>query len=219
MATRRLGAGGRAASAALAALVCCVLAGCRNTAPPVEEFLLAPLPAEQLTAVDAAQRKLAALRLEPLLPRGFLDRREIGWREGVVRAGPYHYKRWGEPPAEAVTRQFVELLRARGRFEQVDASAAAAGVVHVQGELLALHEESAADGSHPCGVAAIELAVEVFGTETGRRVPRVVLHAERSIAAASDTMEAMVAAISAALAQVLAELAAQLEVIAAQAAA
>lgn len=210
--TARIGSAWVLACAALAA------SACRSTAPAVEEFLLAPLPAALAATGDPAAAKLPAVRIDPLVPRGFLDRREIGWREGAVRAGPYHYKRWGEAPAEAVTRQLVELLRARGRFERVDATAGAFAPVRLRGELLALHEESAADGSAPHGVAALEYTVLVG---EGVMVPVRQfgpLRAERRVAAADASLEALVEAISAALAEVLTEVAVQVEASAEQAA-
>ncbi|MBM4014698.1 MAG: hypothetical protein FJ293_07020 [Planctomycetes bacterium] len=193
-------------------------AGCRNSAPPVEEFLLAPLP--DALAAPAAARAAAgpSVRVVPLRPRGFLDRREIGWREGAVRAGPYHYKRWGEAPAEAVTRQLVELLRARERFAAVDARAEAEGEMVVAGELLGLHEECAEDGSAPHGVAAIEYRMEWLDPVTGTRresSPRLIT---RRVAVADASLAALAAAISTALHQVLEEIALQLEASAAQAA-
>ena len=229
---------GAAATKGIAAVsLALALAACRSSSPPVEEFLLAPLAIARASAAptpgtesgpdaegeaapaDAtAARRLPPLRLEPLNARGFLDRREICWREGPVRAGPYRYRRWGEPPAEAVTRQLVELLRARGRFEQVDASALAEGAVRVGGDLLALHEESDESGDDPHGVAAIELAIEVTSASDGGPTARRIVHVERRVAAADDSMEALVAAISAALAEVLLEVAAQIEEAAAQAA-
>jgi len=215
-----MGAGTRRIAAVALALG---VAACRSSAPPVEEFLLAPLSAERLEppsdgTMSSAARRLPPLRLEPLVARGFLDRREICWREGPVRAGPYRYRRWGEPPTEAVTRQLVELLRARGRFAQVDASALADGWVRITGELLALHEESGEAGDDPHGVAAIELSIEATDPERNVRVPRRIVHVERRVAAADDSIDALVAAISAALSEVLVELAAQIEEVAAQAA-
>ncbi|MBL8841396.1 MAG: membrane integrity-associated transporter subunit PqiC [Planctomycetes bacterium] len=209
-----------------ALLLAAASGGCRNTSPPIEEFLLAPLPPSTLLArpadgvaaaappsapadapADAPAAKLPALRVRPLTARSFLDRREIAWREGDVRAGPYHYRRWSEPPAEAVTRQLIAALRARGRFAQVEGSSLGGAPLTLRGELLGLHEESGADGSDPHGVAALELCLEA-ATRDG--VPQLFT-ASRRVAAADDSMEALVEAISAALAALLEELLPQVE--------
>lgn len=210
---------GRAGAWRVAALLLAVAGvGCRNTAPPIEEFLLAPLPpstllarpaeaAPEVGAEVARAAKLPALRVRPLTARSFLDRREIAWREGDVRAGPYHYRRWSEPPAEAVTRQLIEALRARGRFAQVEGSSLGGAALTLRGELLGLHEESGADGSAPHGVAALELCLEAASRDG---VPQLFT-ASRRVAAVDDSMEALVEAISAALAELLEELLPQLE--------
>ncbi len=190
------------------ALVAC-LTGCRNSAPPVEEFMLAPLPmaSPRMAPASAEALRLPLLRVRPLVARGFLDRRELAWREGEVRAGPYHYRRWSEPPAEAVTRALIDALRARGCFEQVDGSALGGEPFVLSGELIGLHESSDADGSHPRGVAALELRLE----GTTKDGVRPIFTATRQVAAADGSMEALVVAISAALAEVLAELVPQIE--------
>jgi ABC-type uncharacterized transport system auxiliary subunit len=176
------------------------------------------LPAALAASIEPAAGPGPALRIVPLIPRGFLDRREIGWREGPVRAGPYHYKRWGEAPAEAVTRQLVELLRSRGRFSSVESRAGSEARFVVSGELLALHEECADDGGAPHGVAAIEFRAEWHDIVTGTRqewAPRLV---SRRVAVADESVAALAEAISSALHQVLEEIALQLEASAAQAA-
>lgn len=194
------------------------LAGCRNATPPVEEFLIAPLTAlEPALAEQPSASDLAAVRVEPLSARGFLARREICWREGDVRAGPYHYRRWGELPDATVTRALIDRLRARGRFARVDGGAAGERVappVRVAGELLALHEECDAQGRSPHGVAALELVVEV---QRDGMVVRSVVASARRVPAADDSMEALVRAIGDALGAVLDEVVPQVEALAAQA--
>jgi len=199
-----------------AAAVLAVLLGtsaCRSAPPEVEEFLLA-------TAVGGdggrgVGRPLPALRVKPLAPRGFLDRRELAWREGDVRAGAYRYRRWGEPPAEAVTRLLVDALRARGAFTQVDGSAARPiGPLTLAGELLALHEVTDESGSGAAGVAELELVLEF--AEADSPTARRILRARHEVAAHDDSMAALVRALSEALGRVLDELAPAVEAAAAE---
>jgi cholesterol transport system auxiliary component len=182
---------------------------CRSGPPSVDEYLLATRPPP---SAPSASPRLPAIRVKPLVPRGFLDRKEIAWREGDVRAGAYHYRSWSEPPAELVTRRLIEALRARGAFEQVDGTAPrSAGPFTLSGELLGLHEATDEGGAHPRGVAELELAVEVSGADPERAPIRRTLHARAEVAASDESMEALVRALSDALERVLDELAPQVE--------
>jgi uncharacterized lipoprotein YmbA len=193
------------------------VAACRSGPPPIREFMLSTSSiadaAKSAAGPDSSPGskgsdgvgKLPAVRVTPLLPRAFLDRRGIAWREGDVRSGAYQYRRWSEAPADAVTRALVDTLRARGAFAQVDATGdAAARGVTLRGELLGLHESSDEKGEHPFGVAELELVVDAGATRT-------ILHARHAVAAADESMEALVRAVSEALGQVLGDLAPQVE--------
>lgn len=187
---------------------------CRSGPPPIEEYLLSTNAPE--AGAHAAGSRLAALRVKPLVARGFLDRKEIAWREGDVRCGAYHYRRWCEPPAEAVTRLLIDTLRARGTFEQVDGAAPrAAGPFTLSGELLGLHEETDESGEHPAGIAEIELVLETAGADPADAPTRRVLRARAAVAARDGSMEMLVRALDEALELVFAELAPQVEAAAA----
>ncbi len=190
-----------------------VLGGCSSGPAKAREYLLA---ARVPAATSREGPKLPPLRVKPLVPRGFLDRSAIAWREGDVRSGAYQYLRWSEPPAEAATRALVDALRARGAFEQVDTAAArTSGRCTLSGELLGFHEESDEQGGHAAGVAELELVVEIASDDPAAAPRRRIVRARHAVAAGDETMEALVRAVSAALEQTLAELLPQVEAAAA----
>jgi ABC-type uncharacterized transport system auxiliary subunit len=187
------------------------LVACRSEPPPVEEYLLA---AESKPATSPREgAPLPALRVRALVPRGFLDREPIAWREGDVRAGAYRYRRWSERPAETVTRRLIDALRVRGAFAQVDdATARPNGPFTLSGELLGLHETTDERGEHPAGVAELELVLEIAAPDGTVGPPtRTIFRARHEVAVADDSMESLVRAIGAALAQVFDELLPQVE--------
>lgn len=208
------------AGAAIGAVVVLGLlgAGCRSEAPATQEYLLAiELPASEPresepSASEEAGRAptLPPLAVRSLAARGFLDRDEIAWREGDVRAGAYRYRRWSELPAECVTRLLVDAIRARGAFQRVEAGDAGDGLV-VSGELLGLHEESDEQGAHPKGVAEVELVLELRGAGDRDPAVRRIVRSRAQVAAEGDSMDAVVRAIRTALAEVLSDLARQVE--------
>jgi uncharacterized lipoprotein YmbA len=205
---RRPASVSRAPRARLAWITAVVLAGaCHGSPPELRDYLLA----ERAPETVAARRDLPALRVKPLAARSFLDRREIAWREGDVIAGAYRYHRWSEPPAEMVTRALIDELRAGGRFGTVDGSAPrATAPFSVGGELLGLHETTDARGGAPQGVAELEVTLEEEAR--GSASPRHwTVRARRSVAAADDSIDARVAALSEAAAQAVGAVARELE--------
>jgi uncharacterized lipoprotein YmbA len=195
----------RGRRALLAAGLLAVLS-CHSGTPELREYLLAPAAA----ANPSPAHDLPALRVRPLAARGFLDRKEIAWRQGSVLAGTYLYHRWCEDPAEMATRALIDALRAAGRFAQVDGAAAVAvAPLTLSGELVGMHEETDADGARPRGVVTVEVTLE--RRAEGDAPPRHWTRASTAtVLAADDSIDALVAAIAAAEEQVVAELAAAL---------
>jgi uncharacterized lipoprotein YmbA len=206
--------GRRRLAFACAAVAAAALAGaCSSTPPETRAYLLC----ERSAPVAAPAHDLPALRVKPLVARGFLDAKSIAWRQGDVLAGAYRYHDWSEPPAEMVTRALILALRDGGRFSAVDGVVPrATAPLSLGGELLGLHEVADADGSHPRGVAEIEVTLEA---EAGAGVParHWTLRASKSVDAADDSIDAVVRAVSDAAAQAVGDLARDVATVAAAA--
>jgi ABC-type uncharacterized transport system auxiliary subunit len=199
--------------AADAFAACVLAAACHGSAPELRDYLLAsgPPAAEPSPEPSAPRGDLPAIRVKPLLARGFLDRPEIAWRQGDVLAGAYRWHRWLEPPAEMVTHAWLEALRAGGRFAAVDNGAARPSAPFtLSGELLGFHELTDADGGKPRGVVEVEVTVEREARDGSAPLHRVV-RATRTVAAADDTIDALVRALSEATAQAVGDLAVAVE--------
>ncbi len=72
---------------------------------PVREYLVGDRPTRQSFQEHAAR----AVALNVVV-RPFLDSPGIGYRQGTVRAGAYHYHRWAEPLDEMIFRAVRETL-------------------------------------------------------------------------------------------------------------
>src|SRR5262249_49697260 len=119
---------------------------------------------------------------------------------------------------EMVTHAWLEALRRGGRFAAVDGGAARPSAPFtLSGELLGFHELTDADGAKPRGVVEVEVTVEREPRDGAAALHRI-LRASRSVAAADDTIDAVVRALSEATTQAVEELARAAEAVVAEAA-
>jgi cholesterol transport system auxiliary component len=183
-----------------------VLAGCsgfHSNQPALQVYTLDPAFTEAKAEAGSSSTSLQVPR--PQAAPG-LDSDRIALRRSAQRLDYYAGSRWPAPLPEFVQSLAVEALRASGKFRTVQADSATFAADEVlQIEIQRWQAEYAGDG-------APVVHVQLLAT-LGHRSERLVVasvSADRSVAAAENRMQAVVAAFQSAATAALTDLAGRL---------